>query len=358
MANATMLTVATFGIAPGGYQQDVDDFCTQNGAVATANTLVRLHHLDGSSNYRTLADTVAHNLLGSVVTTEQSTLVSDFLFEQLSNGVDAGHLINLLADVIDNLPHDDPTWGRVATRFDNIHDLAEYYASIAGSSASTDLTVLSHYVEDVDDESSVFDQIKAEIDDSFSSSGGSSNGSGSDNPGGAISDDFLALQSLITLNTHTGTLSTTSLRAAVIAQTGEAAYNQAFDPASYDDGDGTLTANDLGLTQFNSLPATEDTIESLYYGTAIAALQSIDGPEVVELSNYVNSHQAELQGDTLPQEYIDLLISIFSDPGNPPLFDDATVADAIITGTVFFVTVVSGGDDLPLFDFSSLAGVN
>lgn len=347
MANATMLTVATFGIAPGGYQQDVDDFCTQNGAAETANMLVRLLHLDGSSNYRTLADTVAHNLLGSVVTTEQFTLVSDFLFEQLSSGVDAGQLINLLADVIDHLPHDDPTWGGVATRFDNIHDLAEYYASVAGSSASTDVTALRHYVEDVDDDSSVFDQIKAEIDDSFS---------GSDDHSDAMSDDFLALESLITLNAHTGTLSTASLRAAVIAQTGEAAYNLAFDPASYDDGDGSLSASDLGLTQFASVPATEDAIESLYYGTAIAALQSIDGPEVVELATYVNAHQADLQGDSLPQEYINLLISIFSDPAIPPLFDDATIADAIITGTVFFVSVVNSGEDLPLFDFSSLAG--
>lgn len=352
MANATMLTVAIFGMAPGGYQQAIEDYLAQNGADATADALVYLLGLNGSANYRALADTVTGNLLGSVASAEQTTLISDYLYGELSRGVDAGQLINQLADVLDSISHSDASWGRVAARFDNMHDLAEYYASTAGSSASTDITALRHYVEDVTDESTIFDQIQAEIDDSFGTGSGDD-----DSRGTAIADDFLALQSLVTLNDNTGMLSTASLRAAIVAETGETAYNNAFDPATYDDGDGTLTASDLGLPQFENLPATVETIESLYFGTTIEALQSIDQTEVLELASYVAAHEAELLSDTLPQEYIDLLISTFSTPGNPPLFTDSMIADAIIAGSVVFIAAVNGGEDLPLFDFSELAGI-
>lgn len=348
MANATMLTVATFGMAPGGYQSVIEDYLARNGANATADALVYLLDLDGSANYRALADTVTQNLLGSVATTDQTTLISDYLYSELSRGVDAGQLINLLSDVIDNISHSDADWGRVATRFDNIHDLAEYYASMAGASSSTDLTTLRHYVQDVTDDASLVDEIKAEIDTAYS---------GGDGSASAISDDFLGLESLVTLNTNTGILSTASLRAAIVAQTGQAAYDYAFDPATYDNGDGTLTASELGLTQFANLPATEETIESLYFGTMIEALQSIDGDEVLELNTYITAHQAELLSGSLPQEYIDLVISVFSDPGNPPIIPDGTIADAIVTGSVVFIAAVNGGEDLPLFDFSELAGI-
>lgn len=355
MANATMLTVATFGMAPGGYRQVIEDYLAENGANTTANTLVRLLHLDGSANYRTLADTVTQNLLGSVATAEQATMVRDYIFEQLSSGVDAGHLINLLSDVIDNISHSDANWGRVATRFDNIHDVAEYYASMAGNSASTDMMVLRHYVEDVSDDSNSLYQFKIEIDDSFGGGSGGGGSGGGDDGGSTIPDDFLALQSLVTLNNQTGVLSTASLRAAIIAQTSEIDYQYAFDPSIYDDGDGVLTASELGLTQFASLPATLASIESLYFGTAIKALQSIDEAEIVQLGNYVTAHQAELENGALPQEYIDLLISIFSDPGNPPLFSDSMIAEAIVTGTVAFIVAVNSGEDVPLFNFSDFA---
>lgn len=176
--------------------------------------------------------------------------------------------------------------------------------------------------------------------------------SGYDSGGGEgttlLPEDLAGLLSIVELNDNTGILSTESLRSAVIGLTNEADYNTAFDPSSYEGAeDGVFSSEDLGFDTLGNLPATAETLESLMYGTMINALKAFDMAEVQELTAFLQANP-DLTG--VEQEYIDLMISIFEDEGNPPLYDDSTVADLVIAGTVAFVEIAVNGVNPSIFD--------
>lgn len=345
MANATSITIATFGIAPGGFQSVVDQYMAQYGGAGLANALVGLL---GKSNYD-LASSVTDNLLGNVATTQQKMLVRDYLYQELNKGTNAGQLIDSLVDIVDSLPNNDPTWGKVATRFDNCKAVAEYYATKAGTQGSTDIATLRQYVSLVDDSTSILQQFKTTIDQAFPASTTDDHVGDGTTMHTVLDADLSALQSLVSLNSATGVLSTASLRAAIVAETGQTAYDRAFTPSTYGNGDATLTAEELGFSSLGNLPATEETVESLFYGTTITALKSIDMNEITQLSSYVQSHQAQLQSGELPQGFIDLMVSIYTTPAAAPIFNDAIIAQTITAvGIVMVQTVASGDSTLPL----------
>jgi hypothetical protein len=94
-----------------------------------------------------------------------------------------------------------------------------------------------------------------------------------------------AARTVVKLDTYSGVLSTASLHASIVALTGAAAYDQAFSAAPYDTNhDGVLDASELGTSAVGSLPATEASIESIFYGTVINALKSFDATELNNLS--------------------------------------------------------------------------
>lgn len=167
--------------------------------------------------------------------------------------------------------------------------------------------------------------------------------------------------SLVSLNTNTGDLSNASIRAKVIAQTSEADYMKAFDPAMYEGSDtpsdGVLTADELGLANFASLPATVDTVESLLYGTTIKMQKALDMTEALSMSSFLQTNGAALEsGDTtVLQKYLDLMAGIWSTPATTPLLSDAQILDVVVlTGVAFVETVKSGGDP-SLFNLDTLS---
>ncbi|MGH1461465.1 MAG: DUF4214 domain-containing protein [Neptuniibacter sp.] len=159
-------------------------------------------------------------------------------------------------------------------------------------------------------------------------------------------EDIDALFSLIGLNDETGVLSTATLRELVIAETGESDYNSAFDPSNYAGADdGTFTEAELGLSGLGDLPANQDTMESLWYGTLINAFQAIDIQEATELSDFVLANEEVFSsGDTssIQQDYIDLLVGIFEDEAVTPIYSDELIQTVAVTGTVALVEVVAG----------------
>ncbi|HAD09195.1 MAG TPA: hypothetical protein DCF62_06920 [Porticoccaceae bacterium] len=163
-----------------------------------------------------------------------------------------------------------------------------------------------------------------------------------------LSEDLQAFLSIVELNANAGVLSTEALRDSVIELTSQSDYEAAFDPSNYDGAeDGVFTGAELGFDGFGDLPATQETLESLMYGTMINALKAFDLAEVQELTAFVEANP-DLTG--LEQDYIDLLVSIFEDEGNPPLYDDATVAQIVVTGTAAFVEVAANGINASIFD--------
>lgn len=113
--------------------------------------------------------------------------------------------------------------------------------------------------------------------------------------------DMLQFSGVIALNTRMDDLSTASLRAQVIARTGEPAYEAAFDPNHYVGGlDGVFTAADLGISNLGDLPATAATLESLFYRSIIRLAGTLDVQEAFHVATFVNTHGAALENGEPP----------------------------------------------------------
>ncbi|MDQ1337901.1 MAG: hypothetical protein QG617_868, partial [Campylobacterota bacterium] len=169
-----------------------------------------------------------------------------------------------------------------------------------------------------------------------------------------LAEDMASLANLISLDTYSGDLSIAALRTQVIAQTGSDAYYAAFDPINYEgSADGVFTAVELGLPNFENLPATVETIESLFYGTIIKAYKAVDVEEATSINSFITANQSglEAENETTFGAYINLMVSIFSDPASPSIFSDPTIAEMTVSAGSMFVEIV-GTNSIPpaLFD--------
>lgn len=168
-----------------------------------------------------------------------------------------------------------------------------------------------------------------------------------------LDDDMNELSFLVSLNTYSGELSTASLRAKIIANTNEADYNKAFSPTTYNGySDGTFSASDLGFSHLGNLSATQETVESLFFGTTIKAYKAIDMNEIMEIQSFIQANQAAIaSGNTdVLSQHVDLMISVFEDAANPQIIPDSQIADLLVLSGTTFVEVVSTGDSPSLMD--------
>lgn len=184
---------------------------------------------------------------------------------------------------------------------------------------------------------------------------GSALGGGSGSTGNEIlPSDLAGLASLLTLNNNQGALSTESLRAQVLsALEVDAWYDELFSPSVYQGAaDGSFTGEDLGNPSLGTLSATQETLESLYYGTLIKMFKAIDMDEILQINNFVATNGTDvLSGsDALMSQYIDLLVSVFEDPAAVPIFPDATLATTIVNSTAVAAELVGGGEPGALFN--------
>jgi hypothetical protein len=159
--------------------------------------------------------------------------------------------------------------------------------------------------------------------------------------------------SIVKLDTYPGVLSTESLHAAIVAQTGQAAYDMAFSAAPYDaNHDGQLSASELGTTALGaSLPATEATIESIFFGTVVNALKSFDQTELTDLWAFADSHTAALEAGDLAtmQQMITMLFNDISTPTSAPAVSDQMVIDAVVQPVAELINLVGAGANGSLF---------
>lgn len=159
--------------------------------------------------------------------------------------------------------------------------------------------------------------------------------------------------SVVKLDTWSGALSTASLHASIVALTGQAAYDQAFSAAPYDTNhDGVLSTSELGTSAVGSLPATEASIESIFYGTVINALKSFDQTELTDLKAFVDAHTAALDaGDAATtQQMLSMLIADISTPTNAPAVTDSMVIDAVVQPIADMINLMGSGAGGSLFN--------
>lgn len=174
-----------------------------------------------------------------------------------------------------------------------------------------------------------------------------------------IPEQFQDLINLVTTDDYTtAPLSIQYLREHVLNEgvtTDE--YWNLFDPDSYPgSSDGTLSAADLGFDTSNSdwanLPATKETVESLYYGTAIKALKALDMSEILEIQDFMTSHiaQLEAQDATTMDQFYTLLVDAYEDQATSPLFTDQMISDALIQGTALEAKIIGSNGDFSFID--------
>ena len=168
-----------------------------------------------------------------------------------------------------------------------------------------------------------------------------------------LSDDMASLTGFVGMNAHEGALSTESLRQATQAQLNNAnLYNELFSPDNYIGAeDGLFTAAEIGVPGLATFAATSANLESLYYGTLINVLKSVDTNEVHQLYDFITANQAALEAgsETAAEQLSCLMLSAFEDPADAPAFSDDLIAAAIRQGTAVAVQIVGGSDDSSLF---------
>lgn len=348
------IALATFGVAPGGYKGMLDEYHQQYGEDSLTNTLLDL--MGGSNAY--LAEQIVNNLFGGLIGTHYPLALKAELVAWIESNLEAygsnrGAFVCDLLDVIDGLSHTDPTWGALAKRFDNCISAAAQYQQLAGSRASTDLAELYQIMYQIDDNATSVENLVATWQTQF----GNTSGAGSASVGSRliISDDLAAcasqLAQVISLNNETGILSTASLSSQVIAHTGTDAYFAAFAPARYaGSSDGIFTPQELGFSHLGSLPATTETMESLFYGTLIKMLKNIDSSEALALQTLDTDDSNG--GDCIDDAILGQLLNILTTPASVQLIPDDTIADIAIEAAVAYVDLVGSYeyDNVSLFD--------
>ncbi len=175
-----------------------------------------------------------------------------------------------------------------------------------------------------------------------------------------IPDELGALNWLVSMNGSVGTLSTYSLRQAVQADLGDIdSYNDMFNPSDYKGAeDGIFTGAELGVSGLGNFAATSANLESLYYGTLINTLKSLDSGEIAGLYQFIQANQKGLESgsDTVEDQLADMLFAAIQDPAYPPALTDAQVAAIIVDATVATAQIVGSKDGVFAEVFGNLLG--
>lgn len=124
-----------------------------------------------------------------------------------------------------------------------------------------------------------------------------------------LAPDLTSFASIIAFNNNTGVLSTKALResanvfSSLPKDVFEEIYYLKFNPSNFKGaGDGIFTPEELGgITSLGNIPATVETLESLFYGTAINAYRNYDLNEFLDIgANIATAREIEINAYTSP----------------------------------------------------------
>lgn len=162
------------------------------------------------------------------------------------------------------------------------------------------------------------------------------------------------LASLVGFNDHSDALSTASLADKVKPNIISEDYSGFFEPVfGYQIDDGFYTPDELGVSHLGkNVPATSESIESLFYGTLINLYAALDDAELSELKGF--SHN----GSNV-DEYRSLLTDALNDPANRSDQDLANLiagdAEVLIGEFWYGDAIVNGIHDLSLLGLGGIA---
>ena len=137
-----------------------------------------------------------------------------------------------------------------------------------------------------------------------------------------INSDLNSLESLVATNGREGLLSNTSLHELVSSKIENSLDYKSFFQwvKSYQDDDGIYDADELGVCGLSSIPATSESLESLFYGSLINIFSRLDDAELNQLTEFPNKES---------EEYQSLLIADLNSPSTIPR-NDTDLANLVV----------------------------
>ena len=112
----------------------------------------------------------------------------------------------------------------------------------------------------------------------------------------------------------------------------------------YEEADGVLTPDELGVSHLGNVPATTDSIKSLVYGSLINLYSQLDETELSELKEFPHDENNR-------DEYRSLLIEDLKDSAN---YTDDVLADLVVSETASIIEEYRNLDTVGVLDHSIL----
>ncbi len=159
-----------------------------------------------------------------------------------------------------------------------------------------------------------------------------------------LSPDMVVFGAVISFNENSGVLSTAALKESILSFTGPDVYNSRFNPSNFKGSeDGIFTPEELGgISHLGNIPATSESLESLFFGTAINARRNFSFDEFVDISlnnggDYTKTRELE--------------INAYSSPTNDPYFkNDTDIAFVVNTAGISGWVSSDGNENPPFLD--------
>jgi hypothetical protein len=164
--------------------------------------------------------------------------------------------------------------------------------------------------------------------------------------------DIDSLETLVDFNNHTGILSTASLREKVQPLIDSpTVYDFPF-TARYDfqPANGVYDADELGISRLGDIPAIDENIESIFYGTLINMFSRFDQMELSQIKAFPESGN--------PDDFLALLAAALNDAPSTPAWTDEELLDLVVDEAVYLHNHFIQDDfTVGLFDSSYLGDV-
>ncbi len=145
-----------------------------------------------------------------------------------------------------------------------------------------------------------------------------------DNTSILVNSDLGSLESLVAFNERNGILSNTALREEVELKIIEPLnYELTFDPVRplVQPNDDIYDAEELGVAHLTNVPATNESVESLFYGSLINLFSALDESELNQINTFPSNGGSE--------NFQALLLTALSETPSPVVWDDEKLADLV-----------------------------
>lgn len=163
-----------------------------------------------------------------------------------------------------------------------------------------------------------------------------------------INSELGALETLVNFNTNSGVLSNTALSDVVGPLLNEPlTLGFTFKPTyKFQPNDGIYDAEELGVGHLNNVPATDESIESLFYGTLINMFEALDQTELNQINVFSNDGSSE--------DFQTLVLNALSESPSPAIWTDEQLAELVADEAVDIINKFWTNDLVGVLDHSFL----